>query len=65
MWGTAALMVMTKKKSTRHVLKRLNLICQKDALLNAFYNMQVSVDLLAMKMDEVLIKAFQTSDEEG
>jgi len=48
-----------------NVLKRLNLICQKDALLNAFYNMQVSVDLLAMKMDEVLIKAFQTSDEEG
>jgi hypothetical protein len=48
-----------------NALKRLNLICQKDALSNAFYTMQVTVDLLAMKMDEVLIKAFQTSDEEG
>ena len=48
-----------------NALKRLNLICKKDALLNAFYNMQVTVDLLAMKMDEVLNKAFQTSDEEG
>ena len=48
-----------------NALKRLNLICKKDALLNAFYNMQVTVDLLAMKMDEVLSKAFQASDEEG
>jgi len=48
-----------------NVLKRLGLICQKDALLNAFYNMQVTVDLLAMKMDEVLSKAFPASEEEG
>ncbi|NJD55259.1 MAG: hypothetical protein FIA94_02500 [Nitrospirae bacterium] len=48
-----------------NALKRLNLICQKDALLNAFYNMQVTVDLLAMKMDEVLNRAFQTSEEKG
>ncbi len=49
---------------TRDVLKRLNLICQKDALLNAFYTMQVTVDLLTMKVDEVLDKAFQSGDTE-
>jgi hypothetical protein len=47
-----------------NVLKRLNLICQKDALLNAFYNMQVTVDLLSVKMDEVLSRSFQPPSEE-
>lgn len=50
---------------SKNVLKRLNLICQKDALLNAFYTMQVSADLLSMKMDDDLTKAFQIYNEEG
>ena len=42
-----------------NVLKRLNLICRKDSLLNAFYTMLVTVDLLTMKVDEALEKAFE------
>lgn len=46
-----------------NVIKRLRLICEKDALINAFYNMQAAVDFLTMEKDEVLNKAFLPSDE--
>jgi hypothetical protein len=48
-----------------NAIKRLDLICKKDALVNAFYNMQAAVDFLAMEKDEILSKAFQPSDEKG
>ncbi|OGW32447.1 MAG: hypothetical protein A2X59_10985 [Nitrospirae bacterium GWC2_42_7] len=49
--------------TSENATKRLGLICQKDALVNAFYNMRVAVDFLAMEMDNVLSNAFQPFEE--
>lgn len=49
--------------TSENAIKRLGLICQKDALVNAFYNMRVAVDFLAMEMDNVLSNAFQPFEE--
>ena len=47
-----------------NVMRRLNLICKKDSFVNAFFNMQVAAEFLAMDMDEVLKEAFLTADRD-
>lgn len=46
-----------------NAMKRLELLCKKDALLNAFYSMHMAVDFLAMEKHNVLNKAFELYDE--
>jgi hypothetical protein len=41
-----------------NIIKRLNLICEKDAFVNAFLNTHVFAEFLSMDMDKVLKKAF-------
>jgi hypothetical protein len=43
-----------------NIIKRLNLICKKDAFVNAFINAHVFVELLSMDMEAVLKKTFHT-----
>ncbi|MGD0883275.1 MAG: hypothetical protein ABSA46_00110 [Thermodesulfovibrionales bacterium] len=43
---------------SENVIKRLNLICQRDAFINAFFNTHVFAEFLSMDMEEVLKKTF-------
>jgi len=47
---------------SENVIKRLNLICKKDAFVNAFFNTHVFAEFLSMDMEEVLKRTFCAHD---
>ena len=48
---------------SKNLIKRLSLICKKDAFINAFINMQVFTEFLSMDMEGVLKKTFNGAEK--
>jgi hypothetical protein len=46
-------------------VKRLGLICKDDALMNAFVNTQIQIELLAMARDDLLEQSFEEFMKNG
>ncbi len=45
--------------TSKNQVARMNLVCSKDAFMNAFVNTQISTEFLSMDMDKILEKSFE------